>query len=269
MSLQRVVDDAVAATPGVRWSIAVTGAATAAHEPGRQLRTASIGKILLLLETARQIEAGLLDPAEPLRKSPELAVADSGLWHLLAIDTLPVADVAALIAAVSDNYATNVLLARVGLGAVAELTAALGLRQTALNDRVRGSRAPGDPRTLSNGSAGELAALMTGISRREAVSPAVSQRLDGWLATNTDLSMVAVAFNLDPLAHDSLRNKTGTDDSIRADVGYVGETAYAVLANWDATEDATAEVMTAMRTIGAALASDLNYAPVRTSFPRS
>ena len=254
MSLQRVVDDTVAATPGVRWSIAVTGGVTAAHRPERQLRTASIGKILLLLETARRIEAGLLDPAEPLRKSPGLAVADSGLWQHLATDTLPVADVAALIAAVSDNFATNVLLERVGLGAVAELTTALGLRRTALNDRVRGSRAPDDTRTLSNGSAGELAALMTGISRREVVSPAVSRRVDDWLAINTDLSMVAAGFDLDPLAHDTLHNKTGTDDHIRADVGHVGETAYAVLANWDAGVDETAAVMTAMRAIGGALA---------------
>ena len=266
MDVQRVIDDAVAATPRVRWSVAVTGSVVAGHEPDRQLRTASIGKILLLLEAARQIEERTLDPAQLLPRDPELAIADPGLWQHLTVGALPVADVAVLVAAVSDNFATNVLLERVGLAAVAGLTERLGLRQTSLNDRVRGSRAPGDPRTLSNGSARELADLMAAVQRRQVVSAAVSTRLDGWLATNTDLSMVAAGLHLDPLAHvepdrgQRLRNKTGSDDGIRADVGYLNDTiAYAVLANWDAkaddpTDDPTDDVLAAMRAIGSALA---------------
>ena len=72
------------------------------------------------------------------------------------------------------------------------------------------------------------------------------------MATGTDLSMVASAFREDPLAHaQGVRNKTGTDDGVRADVGYRGDLSYAVLANWDpAAGDATAEVMDGMRAIG-------------------
>ena len=274
MRMQDVVDEAVAGTPGVRWSIFITpvgggmpAGLRAEHDADRRLRTASIGKILLLAETARQIEDGILDPAEPLRRDPALAVADSGLWQHLAVDVLPVADVAVLVAAVSDNYATNVLLERIGLNRVSEMTASLGLRDTSLNDRVRASRAPDDPRTLSNGTARELAGLMSRIALGELVTPGVSRRLDAWLATNVDLSMVAAGFHLDPLAHHEdpatpdrgrrLRNKTGTDGGIRADVGYLSADAtlvYAVLANWDAkTLDATGAVMDAMRTTGSAL----------------
>ena len=260
MDVQGVVDEVVAGTPGVRWSILIGGAS---HDAGRRLSTASIGKILLLAEVGRQIESGLLDPAELLVRKPELAVADSGLWQHLITGALPVADLAVLVAAVSDNYATNVLLDRVGIDAVAALTGTLGLRETSLNDRVRAGREPHHPPTLSNGSAGELAGLMAGIARRELVSPGVSERLDRWLATGTDLSMVASAFDLDPLAHTErdggrqLRNKTGTDTRIRADVGFVWRgtalTTYAVLANWDADRDRTDEVMAAMRRLGAAL----------------
>jgi beta-lactamase class A len=276
VSVQSVLDEVVAGTPRVRWSIAITGApghapetaghapGTAGHAPGARLRTASIGKILLLLETARQIEEGVLDPAEMLRKRPELAVADSGLWQHLATGALPVADVATLIGAVSDNFATNVLLDRIGAGPLAELTARLGLRETALNDRVRNKREAHHPPTLSNGSAAELAGLMGGLARRELVSAAVSERVDGWLATNTDLSMVAAGIDLDPLAHVVpergwlLRNKTGTDTGIRADVGYLVREqrmiAYAVLANWEpSAHEATSEVLAGMRAIGAAL----------------
>jgi beta-lactamase class A len=106
------------------------------------------------------------------------------------------------------------------------------------------------------------------IAQRRLISPAVSEQLDRWLATNVDLSMVAAGINLDPLAHVEqdrgylLRNKTGTDNGIRADIGYLtkGRTtlAYAVLANWDAkVHDSTDDVMNAMRGIGSALALGL------------
>jgi beta-lactamase class A len=267
MQVQQVIDEIIAATPRVRWSVAVTGRAVAAHAPDRRLRTASIGKILLLAEAARQFEAGTLDPDEMLARRPEVAVADSGLWQHLAVDALPAVDVAVLIAAASDNYATNVLLDRVGVAAVADLTRTLGLRDTSLYDFVRNRREPTHPPTLSTGSAGELAGLMDRIARGDLVSAAVSERLDRWLGLNTDLSMVAAGLHLDPLAHVAadrglvLRNKTGTDDGIRADVGLLrtpgGVLCYAVLANWDAAaHDGTAEVMAGMRRLGAALAGD-------------
>jgi beta-lactamase class A len=79
--------------------------------------------------------------------------------------------------------------------------------------------------------------------------------------------MVAAGLHLDPLAHVAadrgllLRNKTGTDDGIRADVGLLrtrtpgGVVCYAVLANGDDAEhDGTAEVLAGMRRIGGALA---------------
>jgi beta-lactamase class A len=265
--LQRVVDGVVTATPGVTWSICVVdgGREVARHDPDRRLSTASIGKLLLLAETARQIERGTLDPDERLSRNAELAVADSGLWQHLRQESLAVVDVAVLIASVSDNYATNVLLERVGLDAVGRLAGDLGLRRTALTDRVRGTRrTAGDPPGLSFGSAGELAALMHRVAARALVSPGVSDQLDRWLATGVDLSMVASAVHLDPLAHMTadrgivLRNKTGTDDGIRADVGYLRGPepgiAYAVLANWDATgADARDGVMRGMQRIGAAL----------------
>lgn len=256
MNIQEIVDDLVSATPAVAWSVRIGD--RAAHQPDRRLRTASIGKLLLLIETARRLDDGRLDPSEPLAKDPALAVADSGLWQHLSVPSLSVADLAVLVAAVSDNFATNVLLARIGLRPLTDLAAELGLRETALLDFVRVKRAPTDPPTLSWGTAAELATLMTGLARGTVVSLAVSARVDAWLATGVDLSMVASAFDLDPLAHTDapLRNKTGTDDGVRADVGHLGPEGYAVLANWDPGHgDHTAEVMRAMRTIGQAMAA--------------
>src|SRR5690606_13442739 len=130
---------------------------------------------------------------------------------------LPVADLAVLVAAVSDNLATNVLLRRVGLDAVAATARSVGLRATALHDVVRDVRTPADPPALSSGSAAELAGLFARLAAGAAISAEVSATVNGWLATGTDLSMVAGALGLDPLAHVAadrsvvLRNKTGTD----------------------------------------------------------
>jgi beta-lactamase class A len=244
-----IVDEVVAATPHVRWSISV-GDVT--HEPDRELRTASVGKLLLLFETARQITAGELDPSAQLSRDARHSVADSGLWQHLTQNRLPVADVAVLIAAVSDNDATNVLLERIGLTSVAAMAERLGLRHTALHDRVRDDRGPQHPATLSTGTAAELRRVMRRLARRELLDPRTDALIDGWLATSTDLSMVASAFHDDPLAHAlGVRNKTGTDDGVRADVGYRGDLTYAVMANWDpAAGDATAAVMDGMRAIG-------------------
>jgi beta-lactamase class A len=256
--LAATVDRLPTAAPGVRWSACVRDAATrdvlAELEPGVVLPIASVGKLLLLAEVARAIEAGELDPGAPLARTAEDAVADSGLWQHLRADALPAEDVAVLVGAVSDNLATNVLLRAVGLGAVSVTATRLGLHATALHDRVRDARGPGDPATLACGSAAELSALMGRLD----------ERVLRWLAAGADLSMVAGGLGLDPLAHAEadrgivLRHKTGTDEGVRADAGLVRGSrrslAYAVIAAWDAAAgDQRDAVLAAMREVGVAL----------------
>src|SRR3954449_13372452 len=152
---------------GVTWSVCLrdrSGMPFAAAGADAPLRTASVGKVLLLVETARLIAAGDLSPDEPLTRSVDLWVGDSGLWHTLSVETLPLIDVAALVGAVSDNLATNVLLRRVGLAEVAARATSLGLRATALHDRVRDDRSAEHAATLSTGNADELSALVHRIA---------------------------------------------------------------------------------------------------------
>ena len=277
--LASAVGAALRAGPAdVEWSISVrdaeTGLALAEVAPDRVMPAASIGKVLLLVEVARSV-----GPAEPLTRTPEDAVADSGLWQHLAVDTLPAGDLAALVGAVSDNLAANVLLRRTGLDAVRRTARELGLRHTALHDRVRDHRGPEHPPALSTATAGELSALFAALAAAEAapegpsaavlpgddaISPigrAAAERVLGWLALGTDLSMVAAGLGLDPLAHAQpdrglrLRHKTGTDPGVRADAGLLdgprGRLAYAVLARFDdARRD---EVLAVMRAVGTAM----------------
>jgi beta-lactamase class A len=223
------------------------------------LRTASVGKVLLLVETARGIASGELSPDEPLTRTVDLWVGDSGLWHTLSVETLPLIDVAALVGAVSDNLATNVLLRRVGLAEVAARATSLGLRATALHDQVRDVREADHPATLSTGTAGELSSLMSRLASGTAAGPEADLLVRQWLSANVDQSMVGSALveqgGLDPIAHHTslalptaFWNKTGTDAGVRADVGAVtsgGRTvSWAAIANWDPTPGTTLDHLT-------------------------
>jgi beta-lactamase class A len=268
---------------GPRWSVCLRDTATstvlAAVDPDAVLRTASVGKVFLLLEVARRLGTGELDPDEPLHRTPGDAVADSGLWYLLRRDELGVDELCWLVGAVSDNLATNVLLRRVGLDAVTALTRTLGVERSALLDRVREDRGQKHPPTLSRGCAGELSELLARLHRGELVSADVSARVRRWLAAGTDLSMVASAFGLDPLAHGEpdrgvrLVNKTGTVSTVRADVGVVdgpaGSISWAVLADWqDAGTDLRGPVLATMAGIGRRVAAAVGAPTVPESVAR-
>jgi len=255
------------ALAGTRWSVEVRAwdGRVHAHAPDRLLRTASLGKLFVLVEVADRLDRGRLAPDLPVHRDRVAPVADSGLWQHLAAAELPLVDVAALVGAVSDNRATNALVDLVGLDAVRRRAQALAPGGSTLHDLVRDRRSPGDPPTLSEGCAADHAALLAGLASGTVVSPAVSAQVLAWLAAGTDLSMVASALHLDPLAHVDhdrgvlLRNKTGTDGSVRADVGVVtgpaGTAAYAVICNWERGEDRPrAAVLSAMRELGAEVA---------------
>jgi beta-lactamase class A len=252
------------ALDGTRWSVEVRagdGTVVMRHQPFLLLRTASVGKVFLLVEVADRLERGLLDPAQPVRRDRVAPVADSGLWQHLVTAELPLVDAACLVGAVSDNWATNALLDLIGIASVRERARNLARGGSALHDLVRDDRGPEDPPTLSEGCAADWVEVMAGLSSGAVVGPAVSRTVLSWLAAGVDLSMVASALDLDPLAHVEpdrgvrLWNKTGTDSSTRADVGVVhgpaGAVSYAALCNWERGDDRPrAAVMTAMRDLG-------------------
>jgi beta-lactamase class A len=247
--LQGFVEDAIGGTSKIAWSVCIRDGQDrelACINHGDSMEIASVGKLLLLIEVARQFDIGDLAADEVLFRDPALVVADSGIWQHLRTDRLPVDDLCVLIASVSDNVATNILLKRIGFERLNNLSAELGLTSTALLDFVRDQRGPDDAPTFSTGSAAELSSLMNKIARNTLISQSVCEQLKTWLATGVDLSMVASAFNFDPLAHarpdrgHSIHNKTGTDAGIRADAGTVSRDtnalSYAIIANWDARE---------------------------------
>lgn len=238
-----------------------TGTVLVAIDDRVVLPTASVGKVLLLIEVSARLTAREFSGYGILDKPPHDDVTDSGLWQHLQAPSLPVADLGALVGATSDNLATNVLLRQVGLDAVRARAESLGLARTALLDLVRNERGPDDAPQFSVGSTAELSWLFGALHRGQVVDEVTSRRVLDWLSLNIDLSMVASAFGLDPLAHRwkdhgiQLVNKTGTDVGVRSEVGILsgprGAVAYAVTVEF--RDDSLArrlQVLDAMRMVG-------------------
>jgi len=231
------------------------------------LPTASVGKVLLLIALAEAIEAGTIDPAMPLDRHTVDPVADSGLLRHLTLTHPSVTDLAVLVAAVSDNLATNLLLSTVGLGAVQDTATRWVSGGSALLDQVRDHRRPTDPPQLSVGCAADWARVFARLDATRATDP-VARCVHAWLALGIDHSMVAAPLALDPLAPttdpSALRwwGKTGSDPGVRADVGCIrrGDRAisYGVICHWsDHDETTTRQVVARMRGIGAWLLTTL------------
>ncbi|PPF89702.1 serine hydrolase [Subtercola sp. Z020] len=223
--------------------------------------TASLGKVLLLIEVAARLTQRDISAHGLLDRTVVDSAAGTGLWQHLQVPTLPVADLAVLVGASSDNLATNVLLRQIGLDAVRARGEALGLHRTFLLDKVRDYRGPDDAPHFSVGSARELATLFRNLAEGSVVDVATSQQVLAWLGLGSDLSMVASAFGLDPLSHVHsdhgllLVNKTGSGQGIRSEVGVLrgprASVAYAVTMRYnDAELTGRLAVLDGMRTLG-------------------
>src|SRR5699024_7029771 len=237
-----------------------SGEVILSHQPRRVLATASIGKLFLLYATLDMARNGELDLDERLWRRPSERVDESGLWYLLQQDSLTIFDIGMLIGAMSDNFATNVLIRRVGLERTAQCVRDLGYQPSGLHDFLRWPRPPSAPAQLSTGTTSEISDFIARLARDELFDESHSEIFRRWLGAGADTSMVASAFEPDPLAHYLytrgiwLWNKTGTDETIRADCGVImtpqRRVSYEVFANWEGGSDRVLEVMPLMRKVG-------------------
>ncbi len=110
---------------------------------------ASIFKVLLVLEFARQAAAGQIDPRERVRVTEADRLGGWGTAGCLDDVELSLRDLAHFAMSVSDNSAADLLLARVGLDTVRLLAKELGLDRT---------RIVGGPRALLESMLAEVGA---------------------------------------------------------------------------------------------------------------
>jgi beta-lactamase class A len=108
-------------------------AAETGLDPDCPVVSASVFKLPVLIEFCRQVAAGQLRATERVRVPGDgRTVGPSGLSVLQDDVELSLRDLAVLMMSVSDNCATDVLLARVGLESVNSTLRALGLVLTTL-----------------------------------------------------------------------------------------------------------------------------------------
>lgn len=243
-----------------------TGACRSEMAPNTPMGIASVGKLLLLSECARQITTGAMTFGELLHRSCTPLVGGDGLWQHMQVESLPAGDVAVLIGTVSDNWATNVLLERIGLDAVERRAEYLRLEHTRLHDFVRDDRDGTVPDRVATGTTGELAMLLRTLWDDH---DGTGRLVLGWIAGGYDLSMVPAVFKQDPLGHRRpaggvrIWSKTGTDVGVRCDTGIVtgpsGAVAYAVTVNWEPADSSGLQESDAwMRTQGAIVRNAVN-----------
>lgn len=109
------------------------------HNADTVFPTASVMKIPIIYELYRQVEAGKVDLARRLTLGEADMVPGSGILQDLDPGLNPtIKDLATLMITVSDNAATDLVLAQVGLDALAETLQRLGLAQTTIPMTVRG-----------------------------------------------------------------------------------------------------------------------------------
>jgi beta-lactamase class A len=203
--------------------------------------TASVFKLPLLVEFGRQVEAGLLDPAERVT----MPVADRvfgaiGISAMLDDVTMSLRDLAYLMIAVSDNTAADAIVERVGLDAVNAMLAELGFVHTRVwqdcrgiltsmredvgdqwpvtdPDVIAGLRVL-DPAVGNRSTPAESARLLGMIWRDEVAAKEVCAWMRGLLGLQVWPHRLASGFPYDDV---SVSGKTGTLPTLRNEVGVV------------------------------------------------
>ncbi len=141
------------------------------------VQTASVIKLTILFEAMEQVRAGKAHWEEPLTLNKGDAVSGSGV--LMFFDTplrLTLKDVLTMMVIVSDNTATNLAIDRLGIDAINERIAWMGLKDTHLYKRIMkpptGPMPADQPKFgLGKTTAREMATVMERIGRCELAGP--------------------------------------------------------------------------------------------------
>ena len=227
-SLEEVVG-ALAAEGGGTYGVAAKNLATGetvALRADETFNTASVIKVAVMVELFRHVEEGGLRLDDRMELRDEYRAGGSSLLDEFASGLRPtLRDLCVAMIAVSDNTATNMLITRLGIPAINDCMASLGLCTTRLHRLIGFSRvAPGEPRGLGATTPNEMLRLYEGLARGQVVSAEASEQMVAILARQQDRLMIPRFL---PLEYDAvarryvsarIANKTGAVDGVRNDV---------------------------------------------------
>ncbi len=207
----------------------------------------SVFKLPLLVQVWREVDAGRLDPGEPLELTVATRTAGpTGIAALRDPVRMTIRDLAQLMIAVSDNAAADALFDRVGEAAVNAAVRELGLSATQvvgccrdlyasmaqdagtddpdelaarLSDPVlRAGLRVLDPASTSRSTPREMTALLGAIWRDEAAGAAACAEMRRALGLQVWPHRLAAGFPSDDVR---VSGKTGTLPGVRNEVGVV------------------------------------------------
>ncbi|MEU4521726.1 serine hydrolase [Amycolatopsis sp. NPDC024027] len=196
---------------------------------------ASVVKVPLAFEFARQVAAGQLDPTDRVRASAADRLGGTGSAGFADDAEYSLRDAALLALSVSDNTAADLLFDRVGVDNVRSLLAELGLTRTTvigaprdvlrtiIEDTSAGRPLRAlDPLRTSATTPREMTALLAALWADDAGTP-----VREWMSAQVSWHRLTAGFPPEV----AVAGKTGTMPGIRNEIGvatYPDGTAYAV-----------------------------------------
>ncbi|WP_443065886.1 serine hydrolase [Streptomyces sp. NBC_00503] len=205
--------------------------------------SASVHKLCLLLALYEHAAAGRLDLTEQVECPPANRIAGpTGLSAMLDPVRMSLRDAAYLMMAVSDNTAADLLLERIGLDAVNDTTARLGMARThatqtfrQLLDTIREDAGPGgaqaladphviarlralDPGRTNHSTPRDMTRLLSAVWRDEACAPEHGAAIRRLLGLQVWPHRMASGFPFDDV---HVAGKTGSLPTVRNEVGVI------------------------------------------------
>ncbi|WIV52665.1 serine hydrolase [Amycolatopsis nalaikhensis] len=197
---------------------------------------ASVVKVALAYEFARQVAAGQLDPTDRVHATAADRLGGTGSAGFADDVSYSLRDAALLALSISDNTAADLLFDRVGVANVRSLLAELGLSRTSVIGAPRdllatiledqAARRPLralDPLRTSASTPREMTSLLAALW----ADPGPGARVLGWMTAQVSWHRLAAGFPPEV----AVAAKTGTLPGIRNEIGvvtYPDGAAYAV-----------------------------------------
>lgn len=176
--------------------------------------SASMIKLLILAEFMDEVDAGLIDLDDTYVRDANDVVGGTGVIQGEAAGTVyTFDDLARHMIMYSDNTATNVLIDTMGMEAINNKAAELGLQATDLQRKMMQL----DTGVENHISANDAALILRGIANHTLASAELCERAEGYLLKQTDSEGLAEGLP-DGIA---FGHKTGSLDAIRHDGGIV------------------------------------------------
>ncbi len=217
-----------AGVTGFLHAVDVGSGAEVGVDPDAPVVTASVFKIPVLVELCRQFATGERAPADRLRvPAGARTLGPTGLSVMLDDADLSLRDVAYLMMSVSDNHATDALMALLGRDRINALMVELGLPGTVLEEDCAGLfrliEADGldavlDPGTTNRSTPRETTTLLRRIWAADGLPAAACEEIRRIMALQVWPHRLTSGFPDDDV---KVSGKTGTLSHVRNEVGVV------------------------------------------------